>query len=139
MPTLVKSKQTKWDRLARAFIEDIYKERKIGDGKRRLGAHIRRTAAWVGFIVEGIHSLEPTDCMRYGLWQLIFKTDEQWYKVKYNHHKTEAGFKGGVEILEFDPPSRRNGVRVTLICCNRDAARFYNRCCLGKWPTAQVS
>lgn len=45
MPTLVRTKQTKWDRLARAFIEDIYKERKIGDGKKA-GSRVRPRFRW---------------------------------------------------------------------------------------------
>ena len=84
--------------------------------------HVRRVAAWIGFLLKGIERLGATpDVNRQR--QVIFASGGRRFKVRYNHR---AGARGGLELVEVLPGRGMPDGPVLLQIENlRDAERAY--------------
>jgi hypothetical protein len=105
------------ERMADAFINYLYDNYK---GNR----HVRRVAAWFGFLVFGIEQIKETWWLPRSR-QLFFESKGRRYKVKYNHTIKP---RGGIEIVEVAAEKGSPEIRTVLsISSMNDAARFYGR------------
>ena len=62
--------------------------------------HVRRVAAWVGFVVRAIERVSPDGFRQSRERQLVFTYGGRSFKVRYNH---KAGSRGGIEVVEVLP------------------------------------
>lgn len=106
------------DRMADVFVNYLYDEYQ---GSR----HVRRVAAWIGFLVLGIEQLKENWWL-HRKRQVFFESKGHRYKVKYDHRIKP---RGGIAIVEVknDRGSSEIGGPVLTIANLNDAARFYAR------------
>jgi hypothetical protein len=111
------------ERMAEHFVNYMF------EGYAGNARHVRRVAAWLGFLTLGIDKIRDN-------WhgsnsrQLIFEKDGQKYKVRYNHGVRP---NGGIEIVEvMDGRGSPDGVVVLQIGSLYDAARFYDNPRIGR-------
>jgi hypothetical protein len=105
------------ERMADGFVNYLY-------DKYRGSRHVRRVAAWFGFIVFGIEKIK-TSWWIHRTRQLFFEANGHRYKVKYNH---KIKPRGGIEIVEISLDRGSPEIQTVLtIASLNDAARFYER------------
>src|ERR1017187_9483761 len=92
--------------------------------------HVRRVAAWIGFIVCGIGRIVGATWHIPKVRQLQFDYAGHQFKAKFNHKigKGKALDRGGIEIVEVFPGrGSPEGEVVISIATLREAEDFYNR------------
>jgi hypothetical protein len=121
------SKDFSAERMAEHFVNYMF------EGYSGHARHVRRVAAWLGFLTLGIDKIKDS-------WhdsnsrQLIFEKDGQKYKVRYNHAVRP---NGGIEIVEVGPGrGSPDGAIAVQISSLHDAARFYDNPQLGEGKKA---
>jgi hypothetical protein len=114
------------ERLTTHFVDYLFEDYR---GSR----HVRRVAAWVGFLVLGIERLSHAQWKVPRQRQLFFSYKDRRYKAKYNH---ASGSRGGIDIIEVLPGrGSPEGSTVRSIKSLAEAEQFYSDCRAGSpWP-----
>ncbi len=112
------------DRMGEHFINYLFDE---FNGSR----HVRRVAAWVGFIVRGVERVAGHHWWVGGgsaLRQLWFSCGDRTFKVKYNHAlRKQATRIGGIQVVEVSDERGKEELRtIATIRDLNEAERFYN-------------
>lgn len=113
------------DRMAEHFVNYLFDD---FNGSR----HVRRVAAWVGFIVRGVERVAGHHWWVGGgsaMRQLWFSYANRNFKVKYDHKlRKQAARIGGVQIVEVSETRGKEELRVIATIRDLDEAEeFYNR------------
>lgn len=62
--------------------------------------HVRRVAAWVGFLLKAVAKVAPKSIRLSRQRQIVFGYRERRFKVRYNHR---TGKRGGIQVVEVLP------------------------------------
>jgi hypothetical protein len=105
------------DRIADHFVNYLFDQYR---GTR----HVRRVAAWIGFILKPIERSRATVRINRER-QLVFTRSGHRYKVRYRHDILP---RGGIEVVEVLPGRGSPDGRIVLTIANlQDAEDVYRR------------